>query len=323
MLPSRRLPRRALAAVVAALVTAVGATVAGHSAAPAVHAQSAEPLPPMCGGWRADPVVAGMGPLENLAFDGRGGMLLSEQSAVDPAAGTVWTVRPDGSRTPLRERVPGPGGIVVRDGAAYVTTGNSAPSGLTGTPDGTIERIDLDTGRADTVARGLVMPNGLAPLSGGRWVVSRDLGSPTSMTVVGPDGDAAPFAPGITSTNGLAYDPASRALYVARTFDPVTTVERIPVDGSPTPPASYRFPGWGPANAADDLAVGSDGAVYVTHNVGARVVRIEPGTGATCVVADHLWLASSVRPGSGPGWDPHALYVTSLAGTVTALTRDG
>lgn len=214
MLPSRRLPRRALAAVVAALVTAVGATVAGHSAAPAVHAQSAEPLPPMCGGWRADPVVAGMGPLENLAFDGRGGMLLSEQSAVDPAAGTVWTVRPDGS-------------------------------------------------------------------------------------------------------------PASRALYVARTFDPVTTVERIPVDGSPTPPASYRFPGWGPANAADDLAVGPDGAVYVTHNVGARVVRIEPGTGATCVVADHLWLASSVRPGSGPGWDPHALYVTSLAGTVTALTRDG
>lgn len=307
-----RTPGRAL--VAAALATTL-------AAAPATSAQSSEPLPPICGGWHAEPVVDGMGPLENLAFDGRGGMLLSETSMADPAGGAVWTLRADGARTLLRGRVPGPGGIIVRDGAAYVTTGNSAPSGLLGVADGTIERIDLDTGASHTVARGLTMPNGLAPLPGGRWVVSRDLGAPTHMTLIEADGRTVPFLPELTSTNGLVYDPASASLFVARTFDPVTTVERIPVDGSPTPSATYRFPGWGPLNSADDLTVGPDGALYVAHSVGARVVRIDPRTGSTCVVADHQWLASSVRPGEGPGWDPEALYVTSLAGTVTKLVR--
>lgn len=311
----RVLGRALVAATTTVLATSVLAT------GPTAAAQSSEPLPPMCGGWRAEAVVGGMGPLENLAFDGRGGMIVSESSMADPAGGALWTLRADGSRTLFKGRVPGPGGIVVRDGAAYVTTGNSAASGLMNVADGTLERIDLDTGAARTVARGLTMPNGLAPLPGDRWVVSRDLGAPTHMTVIEADGRTAPFLPGLTSTNGLAFDPNAAALFVARTFDPVTTVERIPVDGSPTPPATYRFPNWGPFNSADDLTVGPDGALYVAHNVGARVVRIDPRTGSTCVVADQLWLASSVRPGQGPGWDPGSLYVTSLAGTVTKLVR--
>ncbi|MEU5876474.1 hypothetical protein [Spirillospora sp. NPDC047279] len=56
-------------------------------------------------------------------------------------------------------------------------------------------------------------------------------------------------------------------------------------------------------------------------NVAGRVVRLDPGTGDVCTVADGLPLVSSVRFGAGPGWDPKALYATNSLGGLTSLTR--
>lgn len=282
-------------------------------------AQSIEQQPPKCGGWNTEVVASGLAPLENIAFDGDGRLLLSETDAIDPAGGRIVAVDPDGARRTLAD-VPSPGGIVVKNGAAYVNSGNGLVSGLLDRPDGSIKRVDLASGESTTVATGLTMPNGLAALPDNEWVVSRDLGPRSTLTRVGADGKSTDMGPWPTSTNGLAYDESRQALFVSSTFNVDTTIARVPIGESQTPPAEFRLPGFGPMNSADDIAFGPDGALYVTENVGSRLVRVDPDSGASCVVADQLWFASSVAQGVGPGWDPNALYVSSFLGTVTKLT---
>ncbi|MFI9508742.1 SMP-30/gluconolactonase/LRE family protein [Nocardia sp. NPDC052566] len=272
-----------------------------------------------CGRWSATTVASGYSMLENLAFDGRGGMLLSEL-ALSSSGGAVHVLRADGTRAVVAS-VNHPGGLVVSGGTAYVAAGGDFTLGGPGKSDGAIEAIDLDSGAVSTVASGLTAPNGLARLPDGGFVVSRDIGSPTTLTRVARDGSGAhTLAPGLTSTNGLAYDPVRRKLFVSTTFESVTTLAAIDIDHPDTPPARSTVPGFGLLNAADDLTVGSDGNVYLALNVAGRIVRVDPDTGSTCTIADGLPFATSARFGSGPGWDPGSLYVTSFLGTVTRLT---
>ncbi|MFI9401384.1 SMP-30/gluconolactonase/LRE family protein [Nocardia sp. NPDC052316] len=272
-----------------------------------------------CERWAATTVAAGYGILENLAFDGRGGMLLSEVPASGPG-GALRRHGADGSREVLA-RASSPGAIVVAGNTAYFTTGNALSSGFAGRTDGTIEALELARGTVSTVAAGLTAPNGLAQLPDGDFVVSRDLGEPTTLTRIAGDGSGArPYVTELTSTNGLAYDPNRRKLFVSTTFDPTTTVAAIDLDRADAAPARITLPGFGPLNSADDLTVGADGNVYLALNAAGRVVRGDRDTGRSCVVAEGIPFATSPRFGAGPGWDPRSLYVTSFAGTVTRLT---
>ncbi|NNH70098.1 hypothetical protein HLB23_09540 [Nocardia uniformis] len=304
--------RAALTGGIAAIQLGVLATVTGIG--PAV----ADTAVPACEQWTKTTVASGFGSLENLGFDNRGGLLLSEISLTGSGGG-VHRLAADGTRT-LAATVEAPGGIVVSGDTAYVNSGNALRSGLSGIPDGAIRAIDLNTGAVTTVATGLSMPNGLARLPDGGFVVSRDLGADTTLTRIAPDGSTAPLAPQLTSTNGLAYDPASRKLFVSTTFDATTTIAAIDIDRPDVPPLRITVPGLGPLNSADDLTVGADGAVYVALNLAGQVVRVDPDTARTCVVAEGLPFVTSVRFGSGPGWDSHSLYATSFLGTVTKLT---
>ncbi|MFI6868357.1 SMP-30/gluconolactonase/LRE family protein [Nocardia sp. NPDC050406] len=287
-------------------------TVAGTGTA------AADTAPLGCGQWSKSIVASGFGALENLAFDGRGGLLLSE-SSLTGSGGGLQRLAADGTRT-LTASVESPGGIVVSGDTAYVNSGNAMRSGLADTPDGSILAVDLDTGAVTTAASGLRMPNGLAQLPDGGFVVSRDLGSATTLTRVAPDGGTSTLAPGLNSTNGLAYDPARRKLYVSTTFEATTTIAVIDVDNLDAAPRRITVPGLGPLNSADDLTVGPDGAVYVALNVAGQIVRVDPDNSRTCVVAEGLPFITSVRFGSGPGWDSRALYATSFLGTVTRVT---
>ncbi|QLY32551.1 SMP-30/gluconolactonase/LRE family protein [Nocardia huaxiensis] len=279
---------------------------------------TADTAPIGCGQWTASTVASGYGTLENLAFDGRGGLLLSEVS-LGGSGGGLQRLTADGVRATVAE-IESPGGIVVTGTTAFVNSGNTARSGLSDAADGSIRAVDLTTGAITTAATGLTMPNGLAQLPDGGFVVSRDLGADTTLTRVAPDGSTHPLAPGLTSTNGLAYDPARRKLFVSTTFDAVSTLAAFDADNLTAEPARITIPGPGPLNAADDLTVGPDGAVYVALNVLGQVVRVDPETQRTCVVASGLPFTTSVRFGSGPGWDAHSLYATSFLGTVTRLT---
>lgn len=281
-------------------------------AAPSSSAQAAT-----CPAWTKSTVAKGYGLLENLAFDGRGALLLSEGS-LGGTPGGLRALSATGVRTTVVPDVASPGGIVVDGRTAYFNTGDGLASGLFNIADGTIEKVDLDTGAVATVASGLVMPNGLTRLPDGDFVVSRDLGQGSMMRVT-PAGVATPFAPLATSTNGMAVDVARNQFYVDSTFDLTTVINVIDLDDPAAPPRKIVIPGLGPLNAADDLTLGPDGNLYVALNVAGSVVRVDPDTGARCTIAKGLPFVSSLRFGNGPGWDPASLYTTSFTGFVTRL----
>lgn len=306
MLTSRRTSAWAASCVTALVAT----TLSLVGLAPPAQAAS-------CSAWTKSTIAKGYGLLENLAFDGQGSMLLSEGS-LGGTPGGLRALSATGARSTVVADVASPGGIVVDGRTAYFNTGDALASGLFNIADGTISKVDLDTGAVGTVATGLVMPNGLTRLPGGDFVVSRDLGKAT-MTRVTPSGVTSPFAPAVTNSNGMAVDVVRNQFYVVSTFNPTTEVSVIDLDDPAAKPRTIQIPGLGPLNAADDLTLGSDGNLYVALNLAGSVVRVNPDTGAQCTIAKGLPFASSLRFGAGPGWDPHSLYVTSFLGTVTRL----
>src|SRR3954447_17598580 len=148
---------------------------------------SAGAADPACSGWTQKTLKSGLGSLENLEFDDTGGLLLS---ASGPQA--IERLTPSGDLSTLIPNVNAPGGQRVVGRTLYFNTGDAAQSGLTGTADGTLERYDLDTGARTTFATGLTMPNGLAVLPNGDFVVSRDIGSGTGITRIPHDDPAHP-----------------------------------------------------------------------------------------------------------------------------------
>lgn len=303
---------RPLAALLS-LATVAALALAPTAAAAPPATGSLDGPPPLCGVWTSRVVASGFAPLENIAALPSGDLLLSETSVSRPDQGALWRLTPGGTRH-LVTPIPSPGGIVVDGNQAYVTFGNSPPSSILNTPTGGITRVDLATGQRTTVATGLVMPNGLAALPGGRLLTTRGAGANNHPTLVEADGTHRPFAPWITSSNGIARDPKSGDLFIARSFVHPGEVVRVTERGELV--QRYPFAGIGPLVGADDLDLAPDGKLYVAQAAGARVVQIDPSSGAQCVVADQQWVATSIA-----ATDANTLYATSLLGTVTEYRR--
>ncbi len=307
--------RRELTALAGGLVLSAGLLVA----APAAAGPAFAPPVGVCTPWSVSEVVSGAGILENLAFDGAGTMLVSRTGLV--GGGALDGVEPDGTVRSIVPDVDAPGGIAMHGSDAYFATGNSFSAGVAGTESGTIDVVNLDTGDTHTVAKGLVMPNGLVRLGNGDLLTARNLGSGAGVTRV-PAAD--PHTPEVVRTDlgtvdGLAAHDGN--IYTVTTFDTATTLRILREDDLTGPVVSIPLPGAGPLNAADDLTVGPDGIVYVAYNGGGKVVRVDPATGESCALASGLPLVSSVRFGAGPGWNADALYVTSFTGTIYRLER--
>lgn len=305
-------PRRALAA---ALLTTCALVPAGPASAAG------------CPSWEKEQVASGYGVLENLGFDGTGGVLLSE-GALAGGAGGLRRLAADGTRATVVEPVSSPGGIVVGSGAdagtVFFTSGNGFASGILGLKDGAINAVDLVDGAAvgapRIVATGLTMPNGMVRLPDGDFLVSRDVLGPAAVTTrVRTDGSSEPFAPSVTSTNGMAVDADRGLVYIASTFNLLSTVSVVRLADPSAKPRVIVIPGLGPLNAADDLVLGPDGYLYVALNLAGKVVRVDPDSGAVCQVAKGIPFVSSLRFGAGPGWDPGSLYTTSFLGKVTRI----
>lgn len=286
-------------------VVACGVLIVGAPAASAT---------PDCTPWTTSTVASGFGTLENLAFDDRGTMLLSETSLF--GTGSIRGLTPDGERSVVVPDVASPGGLAVRGDTLYFTTGNGFVSGALDIPDGSVETVDLTSGARATVARDLVMPNGLVLLDDGDMLVTRNVGAQSGLTRI--DGDSSRVVrTDLGSANGIATD--GTAVYVSNTFEPelaVTVLDSEDLGGE-----ARRIPvdGFGPVTASDDLTVGPDGQIYLAQNLAGRVLRIDPESGSSCVVGTGLPLTSSVEFG-GPGWNRDALYATSFDGSVRQLT---
>ena len=259
-----------------------------------------------CTPWSVSTVASGFGMLENLEFDGRGSMIVSETSPVGP--GALRTVAPNGDR----------GTLVADVDTLYFTTGNSAAAGLLDTRTGTVGTIDLGTGVRSTYASGLAMPNGLARSESGDLFTTRNLGTLSGLTRVAVDGSVSTVRTDLGSANGIGIGEGK--IYVANTFDLETTLTVLDEKNPSGPAARIRIDGVGPLAMSDDLTVGDDGTVYLAQNLAGRVVRIDPESGASCVIATGVPLTSSVAFG-GAGFDEEALYATSFDGTVRKLAR--
>ena len=292
------------AAVVAGLVLAASAALP-----PTAEASST------CTPWSVRTVASGFGMLENLEFDGKGSMVVSEISPIGP--GALRTVTPTGDRGTLVSGVESPGGLVRDANSLFFTTGNSAAAGLFGLRTGTIQKIDLNTGARSTYASGLTMPNGLARSAAGDLFTTRNLGGTSGLTRIATDGSVSTVRTDLGSANGIGI--ADGKMYVANTFDPETTVTVLDQKDPAGPSERIRIDGFGPLTMSDDLTVGDDGMVYLAQNVAGRVVRVDPSSGSSCVVATGLPLTSSVAFG-GVGFDSNSLYATSFDGSVREVS---
>lgn len=302
------------AALRVALATALAAVLVLVLAASPLSAPASAVVPTRCL-WDESVVVSGLGSLENLEFDDAGGMLLSR---TDQRSGQIYRLTPDGTGTTVVPDVPAPGSITVDGSTAFFTTGNSFLSGITGRRDGTISQVDLNTGDSTVVAEKLTMPNGMARLPDGSFVVSRNLGLITGLTSVSADGaDTGRFVPWLTATNGVTYDATRNAIITSLDLHPVATLAVIDV-ANPKRISKFPLGLFGLFGFPDDLTVGSDGAVYLAM-VGGSIVRIDLDGRSACIVASGLSGSTSVRFGSGPGWDARSLYGTDLGGAVHRL----
>lgn len=300
-----------------ALLLCVGLalSVAGLGAPAGAHTKP--PPPPSCTPWAQRTVASGLAVLENLEFDGRGGMWLSSTTY-----NGILRLTPDGKTSVFLAGVKAPGGLRLRDGRLYFNTGNAFLSGIFGIPDGTLDYVDLRTGTRATATRGLTMPNGLVFLPNGDAVVSRDVGRGTGMTRIPADDTAHPQVRWVNldDTNGMAVDPSGRWLYTVETFKWPSRVYRISIH-DPSRVEVVAQLGWnGIPKGLDDMTIDGRGNLYIAANLAGQVIRVDPYTGSSCVIASGLWFPSSVKFGRGPGWSSHSLYVTGFDGRVRELT---
>jgi sugar lactone lactonase YvrE len=280
----------------------------------AVPASAAAPTG--CTPWQQKTLKSGLGSLENLEFDGSGGLLIS---ATDQHA--IERLTPDGKLTTLVPNVNAPGGQRLVGHTLYFNTGDSAQSGFANTPDGTLERFDLETHQRSTFASGLTMPNGLAVLPTGDFVVSRDIGSGTGITRIPRNDPAHPQAnwARLDDQNGMAVDPTGTFLYADQTFTLDSAVYRIRIGDPSDMKVVATLYDSGIPKGLDDMTIDSKGVLYVAANVAGQVIRLDPATGEHCTIVTGLQNPSSLKFGRGPGWNKAHLYVTAFDGTVRDL----
>ena len=267
----------------------------------------AQAAPADCPGIQAPrQITKGHGPLESLAFDAQGRLLLTSitQNAL------LRLAAPQGAVTTVAPGVSSPGGIaVVSEREAYVGTGNTLTGLLPGLGAAGIAQVDLDTGKLTAVVKGLAMANGMVRARDGTFYASDDLAK--SLDRVLPDGTVQRGWLKLNS-NGLALSADERTLYVNQMIPPkVLAVERASGQVSVVAevPTDRRWT-W-----LDGLGIDAQGLLYVASYWSGEVWRLVPSTGAWCTVARGLVLPSAVTPGAaGAGFSPTSVYVSTHGG---------
>ncbi|GAA4933513.1 SMP-30/gluconolactonase/LRE family protein [Streptomyces coeruleoprunus] len=256
---------------------------------------------------------------ENLEFDGHGTLWVAHITA-----GRVEGYGPDGT---LRTTVPvnGPGGIRRGpDGFMYVNFGvNPFTSPLSGGAG--IVRFDPRAAHPEpeTVVSGLSGINGLAIDPQGNFYVSRELA--TGVLKIRPDGtrdEQWTGAASVFGTNGLEI--VGDQLYASVISSTASPVVRIPLaDPARHTTVAELTPNPLHAKVLDDLT-SFDGALVVAAFRTGELLRVDPATGRSCVLASGLRMPCSVRvPLAFPGHDPRrTLFITEASGRIVKVTVD-
>lgn len=248
---------------------------------------------------------------ENLAFDGRGRMWVSNYvgnriEAYDPTGRQVASIA-----------AKGPGGLALGpDGRMQVNTdivlgGNGTISSFDPADPAPSLRIDVPKVSGH---------NGLAVDDQGRRYVTGE-GSPTVRRYAadGTLDTAWTTAAAAAGSNGIRVD--GNTVYATRLGDPKSSVVAFGVD-NPAPRTVAELSPWVVNwKGLDDLAVVGDN-LYVAGFISGEVIRVNKRTGANCLVANGIITPTSVRAPVGFGdTDPtRDLFITAADGAIHRLT---
>jgi hypothetical protein len=246
--------------------------------------------------------------LENLLF-ADGSLWVSDSSA-----SKVRRFAPSG-RELAGVAVPAPGGLVQEpDGLIYAAYGDSFEGAVEKSGKAGVMRFSpiAPVRSLQTYASGLNMANGLALGPNGDLYTSNDV---DYGLVVIPRADPASWheLAHVWGTNGVVVDPSGTNLYANITFDQRSPIVRVPLaDPSATAvavqltvgvvslqPAVYTDPDTSRPlvglKGLDDLTAGPDGILYPVANGMGELLRVDPSSGAACLIASGFRNPTSVR----------------------------
>ncbi len=289
--------RLAVPAVLLALAGAAPAAAAPATTCPGLSAKVdtfARYGPPLSG-W-----------VENMGFDGRGGMWLSTFDG--------RMVRLDAQGRPSTSfTIDAPGAsLPAPDGKMYVDFGNSMNAAAAG-----IQRFDPTAAapKLEPFATGAAMANGLARDGAGNFYIGDT--SAGVVQKVRPDGTLDPgFRVPAPGADGVVV--TGDSVYVAQLSDLPSTITRIPLADPEGAKTLATLGDDGVPKLLDDLDVGPDGALYVTSALGF-LYRVDPISGAACTLLAGLAPLTSARfPQAFAPYDARKgdLFLSSEAGQV-------
>jgi hypothetical protein len=275
--------------------------------------------------------------LENLLF-AYGSLWVS-----DSTGSRVLRLGPYGAKQGALTGI-APGGLAVGpDGLIYAGSGNSIADSLLKRGLSKVVRFDQadPAGTLETYASGFDMANGMTFAPNGDLFASNDVGyGPVRIPRANPA--AWSIFGNVWGTNGMVVDPAGENLYAAITFDQRSPIERIPL----ADPAAHETAAFLTAGAVslepgihlpvhrnkplpgvkglDDMTSTPDGTLYVVGNGTGELLRVNPLTGKSCLIAGGLQNPSSVRIApKGSPFDSSGkaltFYVTEFSGNIRTV----
>ncbi len=292
------------------LALAAGAVACGSGSSGAADAGQSQ-----CLGTGAPGTVAvfaaGIGASEGIAF--LGGRLF-----VSGGPG-IREIKKDGTAQSILKLTPTIGMVAWKD-ALYVASSSDGTSPSTfcdAGNHGVIYKVTPD-GQSSIFARGFISPNFLTVTPWGTLLVADDCVANKKIYEVDATGKQTIWLDGVTSANGMVFNAANDALFVATTFsDPDTNplpLYKIPVGASGKPGDATKFYNFPSKSTPDGVAMDSAGNIYAALNVTGKIHKVTPDGTDTVFADDNMLSPASLAFGAGPDFDPCSMYVTSLIG---------
>lgn len=256
--------------------------------------------------------------LENLEFDGHGGLWVASSSG-----NQLERYSPDGTRTATVPGIRAAASIRERGGMLYVNYGDGTTDHALPFNNAGVVRVDPGTLAVSPYVTGLHVANGSAFDAAGNLYVSNSGG--LNIARVRPGGQVDTnwaLLPG--DPNGVTV--IGDTLYTTLTLDLRSPVIAVPLAN----PGAWRvlaelssplFKG------LDDVYAAPDGKLYVAGNLAGELFRVDPATGAACLFAGGLPAGhvtdgiTSVRAAHDFGPYDGDLFVTSGTGAILRLSR--
>ncbi len=230
-------------------------------------------------------------------FDKSEGLTFSPDGRMFITAGDIIAeIQPDGTWAKVADVTGGVG--LAWWGSHLYAAGRDGDSGI-------VVKVDVDTGAVTTVTQ-IDKSNFLTVTP---WDTLLVTNATDTIFEVLADGTTTEWL-AISSVNGMQFTADHTELWVVNTWDIPAPVSKIAINGQAAGAVTqvHEYEG---GNFADGVALGTSGDLYVSLNVTGLISQVT-ADGTESVLAEGVDFTASIAFGEGAGWDPCAIYSTSL-----------